>query len=65
MKKLSEKWIHPSGISVKIWFKDGKKEIRLQTSNGKTEFVFNKSKRETIEKVGQALIDIANFIDFV
>ena len=64
MKKISEKYLHKSGVTAKIWFLDeNKKAVRLQATNGRTDFVFNKSKTETIKKIGKTFVEIANFID--
>ena len=71
MKKINEKYQHESGITAKVWFEekqslagvDIRKSVRLQGTDGKIEFVFNKSKPETIRKVGKAFIEIADFIE--
>lgn len=52
-----------NGVPIELENSIKVKKIRLNGSNLKTEFVFNKSKAETIKKVGEAFVRIADFCE--
>ncbi len=64
IKQISAKYLHPTGITANVLFLDSnRKAVVLESNRNKREFIFNRSKPETIRAVGEAFIELANFID--
>ena len=59
IKKISTKYLlEETGITFTL---DCKDRITIRTSNEDQEFIFKNSNRETIKKIGNALINISSY----
>jgi hypothetical protein len=69
MKKINETYLNEAtGIQFDIEYKNGEKKVRITPvpnsyKDSDLGFIFNRSKPETIIKIGQTLLEIGNFCE--